>query len=70
MRVGLFSWGPSDRARRNSLRLLQRRSRLDIRKNVFIKKMVKHWNKLPTEVMESSLGAFKKHVNVMLTDGV
>lgn len=43
---------------------------MDIRKNVFIKKMVKHWNKLPTEVMESSLGAFKKHVNVMLTDGV
>ncbi|KAK4833083.1 LOW QUALITY PROTEIN: hypothetical protein QYF61_027745 [Mycteria americana] len=54
--VGLFSQVTSDRTRGNSLKLGQGR-------------VVKHWNRLSREVVESpSLEVFKRHVDMVLRD--
>lgn len=48
--------------------LLKRRLKLDIRKNLFMKRLIRHWNRLTREMVVSpSLEVFKRCVGMVLS---
>jgi hypothetical protein len=54
-----FEFAPNVNTRGHSLKLQQKYSRLEIRKNFFCNRIVRLWNTLPNDIVNSSLYTFK-----------
>jgi len=65
----LFSKACSDRTRSNDFKLREGRFSLDIRKKFSTIRVMKHWHRLPTEVLEApSLETFQARLEGALSN--
>ena len=66
---GHFTRECGDRTRDNSFKLKEGRFRSDIRKKFFAVRVVRHWTRLPREVVDApSLKVFKARLNGALSN--
>jgi len=66
---GLFTRGCSDRTTGDGCKLKEGRLRLDIRKQFFTKRVVKHWHRLPRDAVAApSLEVFEARLDGVLSN--
>ena len=65
--MAVYTSVDSERTRGNDFKLRQGRFRLNIRRKFFTQRVVKHWNRLPKEVVDAtSLDGFKARLDAAL----